>query len=144
MFSTLIKTLPAILFLLRPASALAVQAHGGAEGLVSHQLGHLLYMSGMAFLLFHFIQKKWQGPGWSQFKGFTILIICWNAVTFVNHWLNEITPKTRFISIDGLIQSYRIETVSDALFYICSLDHLILVPAILMLYAALLQWKRTA
>ena len=38
--------------------AFAVQAHGGAEGLISHQVGHILFIFGMVYLLKQIDVKK--------------------------------------------------------------------------------------
>ena len=38
--------------------ALAVQQHGGAEGLVAHQIGHILFFSGIAYLLYKIFRSS--------------------------------------------------------------------------------------
>ena len=62
---------------LLPGTAWAVQQHGGAEGLVSHQIGHLLFIIGMFYLLYRLQVASPTGGGWPHFKLFVWLIICW-------------------------------------------------------------------
>lgn len=132
------------LLLLIPSPAWAVQAHGGAEGLVSHQLGHILFFGGMAFLLFQVQRKGWVDSGWQRFKIFLILILFWNIVTFTGHWLKEYVPAGKYILQEGQVVAFRISGFADALFYICSLDHLVLVPAFIFLALALRSWRQKA
>ena len=94
------RSLYALFFLfpfLFPHAAWAVQQHGGAEGLVSHQIGHFLFISGMFYLLYrlHFFSPG--GPGWFEFKLFVWLIICWNFLTFYGHWHQELIDPAKFL-----------------------------------------------
>ncbi len=123
-------------------SAQAVQAHGGAEGLVSHQIGHVLFAAGMAFLLFRIVRTHTAGPGWPAFKSFLWLILLWNLLTFFGHWMQELVAPERYLTADGRTIGYTLEGLFDVLFYLTRLDHLVLVPALLMLLAALRTWKQ--
>jgi len=133
----------ALLFLdgTRAAPALAVQSHGGAEGLVSHQIGHLLYITGMAYLLFRIFHLGLTGPGWQKFRYFLWTIILWNCVTLSSHWLNEYMEPWKYIKENGHTLGFTITNVSDAAFYLSLLDHLFLVPALLFLLTALKKWR---
>ena len=75
----------------------AVQQHGGAEGLVSHQVGHILFISGMTCLLYRVYHSRITGKGWLEFKSFLWLIILWNILTFSGHWMREIVNSENFI-----------------------------------------------
>jgi len=124
-----------------PDSAWAVQAHRGAEGLVSHQIGHLLFTIGMAYLLVRICRSGLKHRGWFHFKMFLGLLIVWNLLTFVGHCLNEFVDKTKFIQT-GDSTSFRIDTVQDAVYYLTRLDHLALVPAFAFLLLALRHWRQ--
>lgn len=119
----------------------AVQAHGGAEGLVSHQIGHVLFIVGMGYLLFRlsFIQGK--GPGWLEFHVFLWIIIGWNLLTFSGHWMNESVAPEKFIKSDGNVLYFSVTNFSDAYFYLTRLDHLFLVPSFIFLLLALRKWR---
>ncbi len=131
-----------LLMCLSAGPAWAVQAHGGAEGLVSHQLAHLLLIVGMAYLLFPLHRLKLKKKGWCEFRVFLWLLILWNLLTFAGHWLNELISADKFIRISGKISAFRIENFSDGMFYLSRLDHFLLLPALLCLLLALRRWSR--
>ena len=90
----------ALLFLaMLPAAntAWAVQAHGGSEGLVSHQIGHFLFIIGMGYLVYRLRSMRQRGSGWFEFKVFIWLLIVWNVMTFFGHWMNEFVTKEKFM-----------------------------------------------
>ena len=124
--------------------AAAVQQHGGAEGLVAHQIGHVLFVAGMLILLVRVHQKRLQECGWGYFKGFLWLIILWNILTFSGHALQEVMPPDSFHRCNGQVLSFTIHNVADFIFYLSRLDHLLLVPAFLALLRALTLWRRVA
>lgn len=131
-----------IISILAADPAWAVQAHGGSEGLVAHQIGHLLFATGMGYLLFRLYLTRQKGTGWFEFKTFLWLIIVWNAMTFTGHWMHEFVAKEKFIKAGGNTLSFTIENVSDAYFYLTRLDHLLLVPSLAFLLLALRKWRR--
>jgi len=140
--------IPALLFSL-PASvilpvsrAYAVQSHGGAEGLVSHLLGHILFTIAMVFLLLRMRNSRLTGAGWSEFKGFLWLIILWNVLTFAGHWMRESVPAEQFVIHSGRVTAFQADSVFDLIFYLTRLDHLLLVPAFFLLLLAIKNWKR--
>ena len=122
--------------------ALAVQQHGGAEGLVSHQVGHLLFILGMGYLLYRVSFPKVEGPGWPEFKNFLVLILLWNGLTFAGHWMSEFVPPHKFVRVDGQVAFYAIDGLWDLFFYLTRLDHLVLVPSFLFLLVAIKKWSR--
>jgi hypothetical protein len=137
-------TVLASLFLILPDSAWAVQKHGGTEGLVSHQIGHILFITGMLVLFYRLGRSSSSGWGWTQFKFFIGLILLWNMLTFYGHWHREIISPDKFVQTAGKITGFTISSPGDALFYLSRLDHLLLVPAFLCLLGALNTWRRKA
>ncbi len=129
-------------FVFSAQSAQAVQVHGGIEGLVSHQLGHVLFAGGMLFLLLTSYRSRWSGPGWDRFKCFLRLTIVWNILTFSGHWLQIGLADDKFLRVGGQIVGFRIDSFRDGFFYLASLDHLVLLPALLCLSVALRQWVK--
>ncbi|MCF6186854.1 MAG: hypothetical protein L3J49_05165 [Desulfobulbaceae bacterium] len=136
----LILSQPAAL-LFSAAQAHAVQVHGGAEGLVSHQLGHLLFTLAMVVLLFRLGRSRLQGSGWHQFKGFLWLIIFWNVLTFTGHWMHHSVGSNHFIRVNNQITAFQINSGFDLIFYLTRLDHLLLVPAFILLLLAIRNWS---
>ena len=127
-----------------PRQVLAVQAHGGAEGLVSHQIGHILFIAGMGYLLFRIISTRIEGPGWFEFKLFLNTILLWNFLTFTGHWIHEGIDATKFISQNGITVGYKLTGFLDYYFYLTRLDHLALVPSFLFLLLALKKWSQAS
>ena len=123
-------------------SAAAVQQHGGAEGLVSHQIGHILFIAGMLYLLYRIHIHKISGPGWFEFKYFLFLIIFWNILTFSGHWMHELVNPARFFKEGPKVAYFTITDSFDALYYFTRLDHLLLVPSFVFLFFALQKWRR--
>lgn len=129
-----------LLFCASPAGA--VQQHGGAEGLVSHQIGHVLFIAGMAALLYRLHRNRTSGPGWFEFRSFITLIILWNCLTFSGHWIREIIDPRQFIDTDGVTVAFVAHSATDLVFYLSSLDNLLLVPAFGCLALALRRWSQ--
>lgn len=139
-------TLFLALLLGRPDPAWAVQLHGGPEGLITHELGHLLFLFGMAFLLYRMGQpetrKLTRGSGWLAFKLSIWLIILWNVLAFYGHWHQELISPDKFVRTGGKISAFIISRPLDLLFYFSRLDHLLLLPAFLCLLLALRKWRQ--
>lgn len=132
---TLISTL------IFPASTVyGVQSHGGGEGLVSHQLGHILFFLGMVFLLLRISRGRLTGPGWKEFKGFLWLMLLWNVLTFTGHWMRQGVVEEQFVRASGTIVALQVNTLFDLIFYLSRLDHLLLVPAFILFLLAIRKW----
>lgn len=129
-----------------PVRAWAVQQHSGLEGMVVHELGHLLFMGGMLFLLYRMRQpetrRMTRGNGWFEFKLFIWLSILWNVLTFYGHWHQEIISPDKFVRIGGKSTAFILSGPIDVLFYCSRLDHLVLLPAFLCLLLALRKWRQ--
>lgn len=121
--------------------AWAVQSHGGSEGLVAHQVGHVLFASGMAYLLFCLRRDKLRNGQWLEFKTFLWLLISWNILTFTGHWMNEFVAAEKFVRTGTGVDSFVVENAADVYFYLTRLDHLVLIPAILFLILSLKKWR---
>lgn len=126
--------------LLEPLPAYAVQTHGGIEGVVAHEVGHLIFFCGILFILVQGGVDRWSEPGWQFFRRFLYLILCWNVLTFIAHLL-DLSPLTdNSILINGRVTGYTIDSAASALYYFARFDHLILVPALYFLMRALQVW----
>ncbi|MBU0675695.1 MAG: hypothetical protein KJ950_13720 [Proteobacteria bacterium] len=121
--------------------AMAVQAHGGSEGLVAHQIGHLLFIIGMGYLLLRSLYLRLNTQGWPYFKGFLAFILSWNLLTFTGHWLNESVDPGKYLKVDGQLAGFTVNGFTDLIFYFSRLDHLLLVPAFVLLLMALKRWR---
>jgi hypothetical protein len=124
--------------------AWAVQAHAGSEGLISHQIGHILFFIGMLVLLARQYRRQLKGPGWCEFKVFLWLIILWNGLTFSGHWLHEVVPMDKFIKSNSHTTGFQAIAPVDFIFYVTRLDHIVLAPAFFFLLLALKRWDQTS
>jgi len=128
---------------LDPAQAWAVQGHEGAnEGLVVHQIGHVLFVGGLFFLLNRLRRLTTNDYGGIEFKWFLWLIILWNVLAFHEHWYQATVNPDKFIRTAGKITGFIISTPLDALYYFSRMDHLLLLPAFLFLMVALNKWRK--
>jgi len=118
----------------------AVQGHGYPEGLVTHQVGHLLFTGAMIYLLFQLHRIKLSRYDCFEFKIFLWLIIAWNFLTFSGHALDQSIDKTKFIYLNEEVVAFSVESFTDACFYLSRLDHLLLVPSFIFLLLALRKW----
>ena len=130
-----------LLLVMSANPAWAVQSHGGVEGLVAHQIGHLLFIVGMVYLLLRIKSLRLKSSGWMEFKVFLWLIITWNMLTFAGHFLNGLIAKEKFFQASGVIISFSITSLMDGLYYFSRLDHLLLVPSFVFLLLALRKWR---
>jgi len=141
LFKTIFTHIGLLVIMLGASPAWAVQTHGGSEGLVAHQIGHILFIIGMAYLLFRLYHIKSKGTGWTEFKVFLVLSIAWNGLTFAGHWLNELVASDKFNNIGSHTVSFSLNSTFDFVYYLSRLDHLVLVPAFLFLLLALRKWR---
>jgi len=132
--------------LLCAAPAAATQTHGGAEGLIAHQLAHLFYLVSMGILVYWLRKRQLVSrSGWRLIQFAALFLILWNINAFFVHLLDE-TP--------GLIRSERVGTWEiyittrpgleplAGIYYLAKLDHLLCVPALLCLYLGLKRLTR--
>jgi len=98
----------------------------------------------MVYLLYRVFFANFVGPGWLEFKWFLSLIIVWNFIAFLGHLLREGIDPAQYVKPPGQGTYFSVNHFSDYLFYLCSLDHLFLVPSFLFLAAALKKWGKSS
>lgn len=128
------------LFLLFPTPAQAVQSHGGIEGVVFHELGHLLFFGGILCILIPGGIERWKAPGWRSFQKFLYLILFWNILTFIEHIMDIGPIAENIIRSNGAATGFLLDSAAGAFYYVSRLDHLVLVPALYFLMHALQIW----
>lgn len=129
------RALPGLIALamtLAPSSAWAVQAHGGPEGYLVHQMGHLFLGAALIFLL-HLLRQRPPGTGkpWRHLQLSLLLFLLWDLDTMAIHWLTERLPNEAFIAGATLAGDRVLLPASWPwlFYYVGSLDHLLCVPA---------------
>ncbi|MFP7753124.1 hypothetical protein ACLG6S_00445 [Thermodesulfobacteriota bacterium B35] len=128
------------LLLFDATPALAIQAHGAPEGLYVHEIGHILY--GLAMLGFTLrvlrstrLSRK---PGWRLMSRGTLLLFLWNIWAFIAHIIDAAIPASHFLTDSGGLQSILVlRSGIDYLYCLFRMDHLLCVPALLLIYLGL-------
>jgi len=109
--------------------------------MITHEVGHILFIIGVVYLLIRSRSRRWIGPGWKEFKLFLWFVLAWNAVAFAGHWIELYIPKEQFIKSNGETTAFVIAGFGDIVYYVSILDHLVLLPASIFLLLALRRWK---
>lgn len=122
---------------LLPESAWALQTHGAPEGLITHQLAHVLFALSMGVLAYwlesnHFIRAR----GWRLIQLSCVLFLIWNLVAFSGHFAEGLLPPDLILGPKGSWnQQLLMDGGSTAMaYYSLKLDHLVCVPAIVCLF----------
>jgi len=131
-----------------PGNVLATQGHGGIEGVYAHQFAHLFFIISMGILIYWLRERKLvQETGWRLIQYSALLFILWNIDTILVHALDD---QFRIIRTRGL-GTWQIQ-IDDAynhnfiklFYYVAKLDHLLCVPALVLLYLGLKRLKETS
>lgn len=141
----LFSALFCLLSVLVPGELLAIQAHGGEEGVVVHQLGHAFFLVSMGAFVYWLREGRISDhSGWKFIMWFALLMGLWNLDVLLMHFLDE---QVRLIEVTKtgawtvLIKSRTGSEGLSLVYYLGKLDHLICVPALLFLYVGLKQIK---
>ena len=119
--------------------ALALQTHGGPEGLCVHQGAHLYFIVSMIFFSISIhrsgLAKK---KAWRLFSRGAWLLILWNLWAFSGHIIESFIPDASFSKLPGQrILSLSIASWQEAVYYILKMDHILCFPAVLFFYFGL-------
>ncbi len=128
-----------ILPLFSATPALAIQSHGPPEGLYVHLIGHLLYgLAMVGFALRIRISKLAKDTAWRFMAVGAILFACWNAWAIVAHIVAKNISADHFLlNEQGIRTALVMDTPVAWFYYLLKMDHLICVPALLLIYLAL-------
>jgi hypothetical protein len=129
------------LALLFAEPAFATQAHSAPEGLYAHQLAHIFFIVSMGVLIFWLRARQLvQAAGWRYIQYAALFFILWNLDAFFVHLLEE---QLAVIEIQRInLWKMKVTAATDSkilvwLYYAAKLDHLLCVPALLLLFFGL-------
>ena len=116
--------------------ALAVQEHGGAEGLYSHQIAHLIFLTAMIYFCIRLIRSGESArKGWRWIFFSALLFACWNADTFLVHQYREVlNPQAVSGNISGFAWTFHVHSVPELLYYLGTFDHILSFSALLLFF----------
>jgi hypothetical protein len=126
-----------------PRAAWAIQTHGHPEGLYGHQMGHVIFFAAMVYICWQIWRRQLLGrPSFRGLFGASLLFAGWNVLTFFGHIAEEALDPAAIDSRGGyLLRDLQITDLNGLVYYLAKLDHLILVPAFLMLYLGLRAFR---
>jgi len=128
--------LTAVILLGLPTQAMALQPHGGPEGLYIHQGAHIIFMIAMI----SFAMRIYRSPlinkkAWRLMSFGAWLLALWNLWAFSGHILEEIISDSHLIKLSGDDTPYlQITSWKEVLYYFLKMDHLICLPAVFFFY----------
>jgi hypothetical protein len=131
----------AISSLLSAHPAGATQVHADPEGLYTHQISHGFFAASMAILIFWLRHRGLvRDRGWRMIQFAALFFILWNLDAVVAHYLDD--HSDLFQVIDEGTWHERIGSTQglDAVtvvYYLVKFDHVLCVPAIVLLYIGL-------
>jgi hypothetical protein len=125
----------------------AVQVHSGPEGLYAHQLSHIFFTLSMGLLVYWLRQRQLvEQPGWRLIQFAAIFFILWNLDSMLAHYLDDrvdLFAKIDATTIQGKVALLRGPKALILLYFGSKMDHLLSVPAMVLLYLGLRQLLRT-
>jgi phosphoglycerol transferase MdoB-like AlkP superfamily enzyme len=135
------------LFVFAPRSAWALQTHPAPEGLYAHMLAHLFFIATLGIFTY-WLQTTGlvRERGWRLIQLCCLMFILWNLDTFTVHWI-EHTLTSEFFITTGLDWSQRLSMTGgwrSWVYYFGKFDHLLCVPAMLLLLFGLRDLYRRA
>jgi hypothetical protein len=126
---------------LHPLPALALQSHGGLEGLYVHQLAHVFFAFSMGLLIFWLRKRRLTASvSWRYIQYAALFLIAWNVDTITSHWLLE---QSGLIDVEFIAPIHIHITTAEGwrwvseIYYLTKLDHLLCVPALVFLFLGL-------
>ncbi len=142
LFSFCNKTLDMVIILTTvillglPSQAMALQPHGGPEGLYIHQGAHIIFMIAMiSFALRIYKSPLTNKKAWRLMSFGAWLLALWNLWAFSGHILEEIISDSQLTKLAGDDTPYlQITSWKEVLYYFLKMDHLICLPAIFFFY----------
>jgi hypothetical protein len=124
-----------------PMPALATQAHGDPEGIIAHQIAHVVFIVSMAILIYWLRKRRLvKQAGWKYIQYAALFFILWNLDAFLAHLLDEQLAWIRVEKIGFWQQRITAAQGPDILapmYYLIKMDHLLCVPAMIFLYMGL-------
>jgi hypothetical protein len=131
--------------LVLPPAAGATQTHGDPEGLLVHQASHIFFAFSMGLLIYWLRSRGLvRSRGWRWIQYAALLFMLWTADAFLVHTLDELSgwievssrgPWEITIRTDG-------SPFLGVLYYLAKLDHLLCVPAMLLLFMGIRELNR--
>ena len=121
-----------VLAIMIPSYAYATQQHSDPEGLYSHLIAHIFFITTMAILAIQIKRSKPKQKGWGYVGIAAVLFILWNIDTFTVHLIRESMDNGEFSGTSGHWgRAIDLTGLKAKLFYLGKIfDHVFLVSAV--------------
>ena len=119
--------------------AIATQLHVTSEGIITHQIGHTMFLFSMGVLIFTIRGKRLDSQkGWQMIQLGAFFFILWNLDALFAHMLDNqiMVVSTQTLSF-STIEIYSESPLIAWVYYFLKLDHLLCVPAMFFVYRGL-------
>jgi hypothetical protein len=130
-----------LLIFLTPSTGVATQGHTGVEGVHVHQFAHLFFVFSMGTFIYWLRKRELvRMAGWRYLQYSALFFILWNIDAFTVHFLEEQLEAVTVSKVDALhvlISAPEGYEWLEYIYYLAKLDHLVCVPAMVLLYLAL-------
>jgi len=121
-----------------PRPALAIQPHGPPEGFYLHQIAHLVFIGALIFFIYKLAQEVQEHRSFRLLAWACGLLVLWNLDCLVGHMSALPISNLDFIGVEGhLKQRLVMSGPSHWIYYVTSLDNVILLPAAYIFYRGL-------
>lgn len=138
----------AALLLCFSGDAGATQVHAGSEALLAHQIAHIFFIASMGILIYWL--RRWklvEQSGWRLVQYSALFYILWNVDAIIVHYLdgrNDLFQTINAGTWHGSIQLSKEAGLLGFVYYFGKMDHLLSLPAVILLYAGLRQLLKDA
>ena len=126
-----------------PSPAQALQTHGAPEGLYVHQIGHVLFAIAMLGFALRIRQSRLrEEKSWRMMSVGALLFALWNGWALTGHFLTlHVSPQDFIRDSHGMKSALLLQEPMNGLYYILKMDHLICLPALILIYLALRRMR---
>jgi hypothetical protein len=121
-----------------PRAALAIQPHGPPEGFYLHQIAHVAFIGALIFFIYKLRQEVQEHQSFSLLIWACGFFVLWNLDHVVAHLSALPLNPSDFLGHEtDLAQRLIMSGPTRWIYYLTSLDHLILLPACYLFYRGL-------
>jgi hypothetical protein len=120
-----------------PRPALAIQPHGPPEGFYLHQIAHLVFIGALIFFIYKLAKQVKEHRSFRLLAWACGFLVLWNLDCLLGHTSALPISSLDFINEGQLNQRLVMSSPSHWIYYVASLDNVILLPASYIFYRGL-------
>lgn len=120
-----------------PRRALAIQPHGPPEGFYLHQIAHLVFIGALIFFIYKLAKEVQEHRSFRLLAWACGFLVLWNLDCLVGHMSALPISNLDFINEGHFNQRLVMSGGSHWIYYVASLDNVILLPASYIFYRGL-------